>query len=235
MNGNENILTAEHLVKSYRGSHRAVDDCSFVIPRGHIVGPLGPNARGKTTTIKMINGLLRPDEGEILIDGEKPGIATHAMVSYMPDRTFLDLDMKISSAIAFYADVFGDFNCGKAKEMRSELGLEEDAKLKELSKGMLEKLQLLLVMSRDAQLYVLDEPIGGVDPAARESILHSILNNSAENAAILISTHLIAEVENILDDVILMHSGHVVLQEPAEQLRAEKGKSVNSYFKEVFA
>lgn len=235
MMNSENIVTVSHLTKSYQGARRAVDDCSFTIPRGRIVGLLGPNGCGKTTTIKLLNGLLKPDRGEILIDGEKPGIQSHAVISFLPDRTFLDLNMKVSEAIGFYQDIFADFNLEKAQTMRQEMGIEENMKLKELSKGTLEKLQLLLVMGRDARLYILDEPIGGVDPIARDSIIHSILNNYAEDASILISTHLIAEIENILDDVILMYNGHIFLQESAEKLRADSGKSVNSYFKEAFA
>ncbi len=229
------IVEVNHLYKSYRFGKYAVEDVSFTIPAGHIVGLLGPNGCGKTTTLKLLNSVLQPSKGEILINGQKPDASTHALISYMPDQNFLDLSMTVEEAMLFYHDLFADFRIDQTRKMLHDMNIQPDSRLKELSKGMLEKVQLALVMGRQARLYILDEPIGGVDPAARETILREILLNYHEDAAILISTHLISEVENFLDDVIVMKEGRVLLQESTEVLREQKGESVNSYFKKLFS
>ncbi|MDO4649839.1 MAG: ABC transporter ATP-binding protein [Eubacteriales bacterium] len=233
---NDNTLVkVQNLFKSYRRGHYAVEDVSFTIPRGHIVGILGPNGCGKTSTLKMLIGLLKPTRGEILIDGKHPGAETNAWISFMPDRNFLDKSMSVRQALVLFQDMFQDFEPDKAKAMLQDMNIDEKSRLKDLSKGNLEKVQLALIMGRNAKLYVLDEPIGGVDPAAREFILKTILRNYREDAAILISTHLISEVEYVLDDVLLMRDGHILLQEPAEELREKHGSSINDYFKDLFA
>lgn len=198
------------------------------------VGLLGPNGSGKTTLIKLINGLLTPTGGEVLIDGRKPSPETKAIVSYLPERNALSEWMSAKQAMDYYADFFEDFNRDKAKEMIRNLGLDEQARIKTMSKGTREKLQLILVMSREAKLYLLDEPIGGVDPATRDYILRTIISNYNENASVIISTHLIADVEQVLDDVIFLREGHVELHESVDEIRNEKGTSVDALFREVF-
>ncbi len=232
---NQNIAEVNHLYKAYRLGKYAVEDISFTIPAGHIVGLLGPNGCGKTSTIKMLTGLLTATKGEILVGGEKLGVQSRAIISYMPDRNFLDKNMKVADTLHFFNAMFADFKLDRAENMLADMNIPLEMQLKELSKGMLEKVQLSLVMSRDAKLYILDEPIGGVDPAARDVILNHILRNYCEDAAILISTHLISEVENFLDDIILMKDGHILLQESTEVLREQNGESVNSYFKQLFS
>ena len=199
------------------------------------MGLLGPNGSGKSTFIKLINGLLTPTAGSVTVNGHTPGTATKAVISYLPERTYLQSSMKVSELIDFFADFYADFSKEKAFQMLSSLSIDPSAKLKTLSKGTKEKVQLILVMSRNAQLYILDEPIAGVDPAARDYILKTIISNYNENATILISTHLISDIENILDDVILIKDGNLLLYAPAEQLREEKGKSLDAYFREVFS
>ena len=204
------------------------------LERGQIIGLLGPNGSGKTTFIKLINDLLTPTSGQILIDGKLPGVETKAMVSYLPERTHLDQTMKIKDLIKYFSDFYEDFRTERAFTMLKDLNIDQNARLKNLSKGTKEKVQLILVMSRDAKLYILDEPIGGVDPAARDYILHTILNNYNEEATILLSTHLIHDIESILDQVIFILQGQLVLNASVDEIRMEQGKSVDSLFREVF-
>ena len=227
------LLECRKLNKNYGGSF-ALNDIDLQIEPGRIVGLLGPNGSGKTTLIKLINGLLTPTGGEGLIDGRKPSPETKAIVSYLPERNALSEWMSAKQAMDYYADFFEDFNRDKAKEMIRNLGLDEQARIKTMSKGTREKLQLILVMSREAKLYLLDEPIGGVDPATRDYILRTIISNYNENASVIISTHLIADVEQVLDDVIFLREGHVELHESVDEIRNEKGTSVDALFREVF-
>lgn len=227
------LLECRKLNKNYGGSF-ALNDIDLQIEPGRIVGLLGPNGSGKTTLIKLINGLLTPTGGEVLIDGRKPSPETKAIVSYLPERNALSEWMSAKQAMDYYADFFEDFNRDKAKEMIRNLGLDEQARIKTMSKGTREKLQLILVMSREAKLYLLDEPIGGVDPATRDYILRTIIGNYNENASVIISTHLIADVEQVLDDVIFLREGHVELHESVDEIRNEKGTSVDALFREVF-
>lgn len=229
------LVEIHNLKKSYDKRKEALHDLTLTLPRGRIVGLLGPNGSGKTTLIKLLNGLLVPDGGEILIDGEKPGPSTKAKVSYLPERTYLKNGATIRELLSFFQDFYEDFRTDRAKEMLAALRIEENARIRALSKGTREKVQLILVMSRDASLYILDEPIAGVDPAARDYILRTIITNYNENATVLISTHLITDIENILDEVVFMKEGRLLLQTSVEEIREEKGKSVDAYFREVFA
>jgi len=230
------LVRAEGLYKRYeRKAIPALNGLNLIIPHGRIVGLLGPNGSGKTTFIKLLNGLLTPTAGTVTINGLTPGIETKAVVSYLPERTCLQSSMKVKELISFFKDFYADFSPERAYEMLASLGIDPNAKLKTLSKGTREKVQLILVMSRNAQLYILDEPIAGVDPAARDYILKTIISNYNPNATILISTHLISDIENILDDVIFIKNGNIVLYAPAEKLREDKGKSLDAYFREVFS
>lgn len=229
------LVEIHNLTKSYDKRKEALHDLTLTLPRGRIVGLLGPNGSGKTTLIKLLNGLLVPDGGEILIDGEKPGPSTKAKVSYLPERTYLRNGATIRELLSYFQDFYEDFRTDRAKEMLAALRIEENARIRALSKGTREKVQLILVMSRDASLYILDEPIAGVDPAARDYILRTIITNYNENATVLISTHLITDIENILDEVVFMKEGRLLLQTSVEEIREEKGKSVDAYFREVFA
>ena len=227
------ILECKALTKRYE-SKTALGAVDLMLEPGHIVGLLGPNGSGKTTLIKLANGLLTPTAGEILIDGQKPGAQTKAIVSYLPERNALPEWMRVKQAIDFYADFYADFRRDAANAMVAQLGLEPTQRIKTMSKGTKEKLQLILVMSRKAKLYLLDEPIGGVDPAARDYILRTILSNYSEDATVLISTHLIADVEQVLDEVIFLRDGHIELHESVDTIRDERGKSVDALFREVF-
>lgn len=229
------LVEIHNLTKSYDKRKEALHDLTLTLPRGRIVGLLGPNGSGKTTLIKLLNGLLVPDGGEILIDGEKPGPSTKAKVSYLPERTYLKNGATIRELLSYFQDFYEDFRTDRAREMLAALRIEENARIRALSKGTREKVQLILVMSRDASLYILDEPIAGVDPAARDYILRTIITNYNENATVLISTHLINDIENILDEVVFMKEGRLLLQTSVEEIREEKGKSVDAYFREVFA
>lgn len=229
------LVEIHNLKKTYDKRKEALHDLTLTLPRGRIVGLLGPNGSGKTTLIKLLNGLLVPDGGEILIDGEKPGPSTKAKVSYLPERTYLKNGATIRELLSYFQDFYEDFRTERAKEMLAALRIEENARIRALSKGTREKVQLILVMSRDASLYILDEPIAGVDPAARDYILRTIITNYNENATVLISTHLITDIENILDEVVFMKEGRLLLQTSVEEIREEKGKSVDAYFREVFA
>jgi len=227
------ILECINLKKNF-GSIPAVAGINLKVERGRIVGLLGPNGSGKTTLIKLANALLVPTSGEILIDGKRPGVETKKLVSYLPEKTYLNNWMRIQEIIEFFSDFYSDFNAEKAYDMLKRLNLDPKERLKNLSKGNKEKIQLILVMSREAQLYLLDEPIGGVDPAARDYILETIISNYNENATVIISTHLIADIEKILDDVIFIKDGQIVLTSTVDNIRDEKGKSVDALFREVF-
>ena len=229
------LIEVRNLTKVYDKGNTALNHMNLVIPGGRIIGLLGPNGSGKTTLIKLINGLLTPTEGEILVNGVKPGAESKGVVSYLPERTYFQSSMKVKELIAFFADFYQDFKPERAEMMLANLGISKDARLKTLSKGTKEKVQLIMVMSRDAQLYILDEPIAGVDPAARDYILKTIISNYNENATVLLSTHLISDIENVLDEVIFLKNGMVVLQDTVENIRMNKKKSVDAYFREVFA
>ena len=212
----------------------ALDQVTLELEAGQIVGLLGPNGSGKTTLIKIMNGLLTPTVGNVLINGLEPGIETKKMVAYLPDRNALPDYMTTDKLISLYEDFFEDFNRGKAEAMIKDLGIDPRLTLKKMSKGTKEKLQLCLVMARDAQVYLLDEPIGGVDPATRDYILRTIISNYNEDAVVIISTHLIADIESVLDDVIFIREGKIVLHESAEMIREEKEESIDQLFREVF-
>lgn len=229
------LVEVRNLTKVYEKKKIALDHMNLAIPRGRIIGLLGPNGSGKTTLIKLINGLLTATEGEVFINGKRPGPETKACVSYLPERTYFQESMRVKELIRYFADFYGDFRPERARQMLNNLNIDENARLKTLSKGTKEKVQLIMVMSRDAQLYILDEPIAGVDPAARDYILKTIITNYNENATVLISTHLISDIEKILDEVIFIQNGRVILQDTVENIREHKGKSVDSYFREVFA
>lgn len=227
------ILTCTNLSKHF-GSKKALDNVNLNIERGRIIGLLGPNGSGKSTFIKLCNELLTPTGGELKIMGNTPGVETKKVVSYLPERTYLNDWMKVSEIIRMFQDFYQDFNVEKSYDMLKRLNISPAERLKTLSKGTKEKVQLILVMSREAQLYLLDEPIGGVDPAARDYILDTILGNYQETATIIISTHLISDVEKILDDIIFLKDGQVVLTKSVDEIRDENGKSVDALFREVF-
>lgn len=223
------------LTKAYDAKHIAVNNITLSLPRGRIIGLLGPNGSGKTTLIKMLNGLLAPTQGSIRINGLPVGVETKAHVAYLPDRTYLAGGEKISEVLEYFRDFYADFSMEKAMDMLHRLNIDSDTRLKTLSKGTKEKVQLILVMSRNADLYILDEPIAGVDPAARDYILKTIINNYNPDATVLISTHLITDIEQVLDEVIFMRYGHLVLYTSVDNIREQHGKSVDAYFREVFA
>ena len=227
------ILECQRLTKKY-GSFFALSDLNLSLGRGQIVGLLGPNGSGKTPLIKLINGLLVPTEGHIMINGLAPCPDTKKIISYLPDQDCLDSHMRVSEVLSYYHDFYDNFNAKRASAMLDALGIDRRSRLQTLSKGTKEKVQLILVMSRDADLYILDEPIGGVDPAAREYILQTILANYNENATLLISTHLISDIENILDHVLFLKNGQLALNASVDEVRAEYGKSVDAIFREVF-
>ena len=227
------ILECKQLSKSY-GKAPALENVSFAIEPGRIVGLLGPNGSGKTTLIKLANGLLPPDSGEILIDGAAPGRETHAVVSYLPERTAFPIWMSAGQLMDFYQDFYRDFRRQTAEEMLRHLDIRPTQRIRQMSKGTREKVQLIMVMSRSAKLYLLDEPIGGVDPATRDYILTTIISNYNPEASVILSTHLIADVEKVLDEVVFIDKGHLVLQSSVDQIREEKGMSVDALFREVF-
>ena len=227
------LLTCTGLTKQY-GSKAALDNLNLTLPRGRIIGLLGPNGSGKTTLIKLINGLLAPTAGQLYINGNEPGPDTKKVVSYLPERTYFNSWMKVSDILDFFCDFYADFRRNRAEDMLQRLGIDPTARLSTMSKGTKEKVQLIMVMSRDADLYCLDEPIGGVDPAARDYILQTIISNYNENASVLISTHLISDIENVLDDVIFIQNGHIRLHTSVDAIREQEGKSVDTLFREVF-
>lgn len=233
----ENLIIANELSYSYGKGHGkdALQDLQLSLSAGKVIGILGPNGSGKTTLIKLLNGLLVPTRGEILIDGHRPGAETKAMVSYLPERTYLQAGKTVGQMLEYFSDFYQDFSMERARTMLKSLGIKEEEPLKTLSKGTREKIQLILVMSRKAKVYILDEPIAGVDPAARDYIIRTIIQNYSEDAIVLLATHLIADVEAILDEVIFIKEGRIVLQSTVEGIREQQGKSVDAYFREVFA
>ena len=228
-----NVLSCNGLSKRY-GRVIALDEVSFDVLPGRIVGLLGPNGSGKTTLIKLINGLLSADGGSVYICGNAPGKESRAIVSYLPERTAIPTWMSAAQLLDFYQDFYQDFRREAAEEMLAHLNIQPQQRIKEMSKGTREKLQLIMVMSRKAKLYLLDEPIGGVDPATRDYILSTIISNYDPEASVIISTHLISDVEKILDDVVFIDKGKIVLRSSVDELREEKGMSVDAVFREVF-
>ena len=227
------ILECIGLSKRF-GKVQALEEINLKVEPGRVIGLLGPNGSGKTTLIKLANGLLTPSQGEILIDGMAPGRESKAIVSYLSDKEYLPDWMSARQLMDFFEDFYEDFDRARAEEMLRHLGIDETMRIKQMSKGTREKVQLILVMSRQAKLYLLDEPIGGVDPATRDYILDTIIRNYNPSAAVIISTHLIADVEQVLDEVIFIQNGHLLLQASVDEIREEKGKSVDQYFREVF-
>ncbi len=227
------IMEFKNLSKSY-GKLNALDNLTLSIPRGKIIGLLGPNGSGKSTLFKLINGLLQPTSGEILIEGAAPSIESKKIISYLPEKTYLNEWMKIGELLNFFADFYEDFDMVKAKEMLTVLNLDEKHPLKTLSKGNKEKVQLILVMSRKSKIYLLDEPIGGVDPAARDFILSTILGNYQEDSTMIISTHLISDIEKVFDDVLLLQNGRLYDYDSVDRMREKSGQSIDELFREVF-
>lgn len=227
------VLECKDLSKHY-GNAPALNHVSLAVEPGRIVGLLGPNGSCKTTLIKLANGLLTPSEGEVLVCDMAPGKESHASVSYLPERTCIPTWMSVKQLLDFYGDFYRDFNRKAAEEMLTHLNIRLTQRIKQMSKGTREKVQLIMVMSRAAKLYLLDEPIGGVDPATRDYILSTIIGNYNPEAAVIISTHLIADVEKVLDEVIFINQGQVVLQSSVDEIREEKGMSVDALFREVF-
>ena len=226
-------IEISNLTKNF-GDLTALDDVTVSLEQGQIVGLLGPNGSGKTTLIKILNGLLQPESGSVTINGSAPGVETKKVVAYLPDRNALPDYMTASQLMDIYEDFFEDFDRLKAEAMVDDLGIDRKQTMKKMSKGTKEKLQLCLVMARQAEVYLLDEPIGGVDPATRDYILRTIISNYNEDAVVLISTHLIADVETVLDDVVFLKEGRIVLHKAADEIREEKGESVDKLFREVF-
>ena len=227
------VLKCNGLSKTYNGLI-ALNNLNIELPKGKIIGLLGPNGSGKTTLIKLISGLLKPTAGEVLIYGIAPGIKTKSLVSYLPERTYLANWMKVSDILNLFEDFYDDFDKEKALKMLSSLDINENQKLKEMSKGTKEKVQLIMVMSRNAKLYLLDEPIGGVDPAARDYILKTIISNYNPDATVIISTHLISDIENVLDEFIFIKYGQITMYDSVDNAREREGKSIDTLFREVF-
>ncbi|WP_097028540.1 ABC transporter ATP-binding protein [Clostridium peptidivorans] len=227
------VLETKELSKSYF-TKKALKNINLSLEKGKVLGLLGPNGSGKTTFIKIAVGILRQSNGEILIDGKKPGVATKAVVSYLPDRNYLYKWMKIRDAVGFFKDFYKDFDGERCSELLKFMKLEEDMKITSLSKGMMEKLNLTLVLSRKAKLYILDEPLAAVDPVAREQILDAIIQSYNEESSMIITTHLVKDIERVFDDVAFIKDGEIVLSGNAEDLRIEKGMSIDELFREVF-
>ena len=227
------LVEFKNVYKSF-DDKEILTDVSFRINKGKIIGLLGKNGMGKTTIIKLLNGLLTPSKGEILINNMKPGVESKKIISYLPERSYLDKSMTLNQILTFFNEFYDNFNIDTARKLLYDLNLSETDNLNKMSKGMLEKLQLVLVMSREADLYVLDEPLGGVDPATRDYILDTILTNFKEGASILISTHLISDIEKILDDVIFVDHGKIILSSSADELRMENNESIDEIFRRMF-
>ena len=229
----EPIFECHNLIKKYDQFY-ALNHLNLSLERGQIVGLLGPNGSGKTTLIKLICGLLTPSSGTLTIAGLSPGVETKKIISYLPERTYLNNWMRVRDIVSYFKDFYNDFDDKKAYAMLADLKIDPSARLHTLSKGTKEKVQLILIMSRNAELYILDEPIGGVDPASRDYILHTIISNYNENATVLISTHMIADIEQILDRVVFIQNGQLLLNQTVDEIRTEHQKSVDAFFREVF-
>ena len=227
------LLECKNLCKEF-DKKTILQDINLKIPRGKIIGLLGKNGAGKSTLIKLINDLLTPTSGEILINGEKPGVKSKEIIAYLPERTYLDKEMTIKQAIKYFEEFYNNFDSEKAIRLLKDLNLDINKKISKMSKGMQEKLQLVLVMSRNAELYILDEPLGGVDPATRDYILDTILSNFSEGASVIISTHLISDVERILDEIIFVDQGKIVLTSSADELRKNENASIDEVFRRYF-
>lgn len=227
------LLECKHLCKSY-GSKSVLKDINLTIPRGKIVGLLGRNGQGKTTLIKLMNDLLTPTSGEVLVNGKHIGVESKKIISYLPERTYLDKTMTLNDVVKYFKEFYDNFDSKKAFKLFNDLDLDINQKLSSMSKGMQEKVQLVLVMSREADLYILDEPLGGVDPATRDYILDTILTNFNEGASIIISTHLISDIERILDEVIFIEKGRVVLSSSTDELREKENASIDEIFRRSF-
>ena len=227
------LLEIKNLYKNY-GEKQVLNNITLTVPRGKIIGLLGKNGTGKTTLIKLINGLLTPTEGEIIFEGEKIGPQSKLNIAYLPERTYLDKSMTINETLKFFKEFYTNFDIDKAKDLLKKLDLDENQKIIKMSKGMQEKVQLVLVMSRKADLYILDEPLGGVDPATRDYILDTILTNFNEGASIIISTHLISDIERILDEVIFIDKGEIKLISDADELRNKENASIDEIFRRMF-
>lgn len=227
------LLEIKNLYKNY-GEKQVLNNITLTVPRGKIIGLLGKNGTGKTTLIKLINGLLTPTEGEIIFEGEKIGPQSKLNIAYLPERTYLDKSMTINETLKFFKEFYSNFDIDKAKDLLKKLDLDENQKIIKMSKGMQEKVQLVLVMSRKADLYILDEPLGGVDPATRDYILDTILTNFSEGASIIISTHLISDIERILDEVIFIDKGEIKLTSDADELRNKENASIDEIFRRMF-
>lgn len=227
------LLECKNLYKEF-DNKTILQDINLKIPRGKIIGLLGKNGAGKTTLIKLINDLLTPTSGEILINGEKPGVHSKEIISYLPERTYLDKEMTIKQVIKYFGEFYKNFDSARAVRLLKDLDLDINKKISKMSKGMQEKLQLILVMSRNAELYILDEPLGGVDPATRDYILDTILSNFSEGASVIISTHLISDIERILDEVIFVDKGKIILTSPADELRNKENTSIDEIFRRYF-
>ncbi len=227
------LLECKVLSKEF-DNKQILKNINLKIPRGKIIGLLGKNGTGKSTLIKLINDLLTPTSGEVLVNGEKPGVKSKNIIAYLPERTYLDKNMTIRQVVKYFEEFYDNFNSEKAIKLLKDLGLEIDKKLTKMSKGMQEKVQLILVMSREAELYILDEPLGGVDPATRDYILDTILSNFNEGASVIISTHLIADIERILDEVIFIDDGEIILTSSADELRNKEKASIDEIFRRYF-
>ena len=227
------LLECKNLSKSF-DNKKILKDVNLIIPRGKIVGLLGKNGQGKTTLLKLINDLLTPTSGEVLIEGLHPGVESKRIISYLPERTYLDKEMKVIDTLNYFNEFYDNFDIDKAKKLLKDLDLDINSKISKMSKGMQEKLQLILVMSREADLYILDEPLGGVDPATRDYILDTILSNFKEGSSVIISTHLISDIERILDEVIFIDKGKIILTASADELRKKEKSSIDEIFRRTF-
>lgn len=227
------LLECKNLSKSF-DNKKILKDVNLILPRGKIIGLLGKNGQGKTTLLKLINDLLTPTSGEVLIEGKHPGVESKKIISYLPERTYLDKEMKVIDTLNYFKEFYDNFDIDKAKKLLKDLDLDINYKISKMSKGMQEKLQLILVMSREADLYILDEPLGGVDPATRDYILDTILSNFKEGSSVIISTHLISDIERILDEVIFIDKGKIILTASADELREKEKSSIDEIFRRTF-
>ena len=227
------LVKCNNLCKEF-DNKQVLNNINLSLPKGKIIGLLGKNGMGKTTLIKLMNDLLTPTSGEVLINGEKPSVNSKKIISYLPERTYLDKGMKVSQILTLFEDFYENFNKEKAIKLLNDLDLDINSRVNKMSKGMQEKLQLILVMSREAELYILDEPLGGVDPATRDYILDTILSNFSEGASVIISTHLISDIERILDEVIFIDKGNIILTSSADELRAKENSSIDEIFRRCF-